>query len=54
MPLKYINTTNDRGNVYVLRVSVDKMTANGVGDQNVDMNVKWGTLTAVSLKPTLL
>ena len=53
MPLKYINTTNDRGNVYVLRVSVDKMTANGVGDQNVDMNVKWGTLTAVSLKPTL-
>ena len=36
MPLKYINTTNDRGNVYVLRVSVDKMTANGGGDQNVD------------------
>lgn len=52
VPLYYISTS-EGGNIYTLRVSVDQMTGNGVGDQNVDMYVKWGTLKALSLKPTL-
>lgn len=38
---------------YVCRVSVDQMTDLGVGDQNVDIYVKWGTLKPLSLEPTL-
>ncbi|MFB2022720.1 S-layer homology domain-containing protein [Pseudoflavonifractor sp. P01025] len=52
IPLNYISSA-DGENIYVLRVSVDQMTANGVGDQNVDCYVKWGTLKAVDIKDTL-
>lgn len=52
IPLNYIDT-GDGGNIYALRVSVDQMINTGVGDQNVDLYVKWGTLTVVELKPTL-
>lgn len=52
MPLNWVGT-GEGENVYAVRISVDQMLSTGVGDQNVDIYVKWGTLSIVSLKPTL-
>jgi hypothetical protein len=52
LPLRYRSTAQGE-NVYVMRVSVDVMTGIGVGDQNVDLHVKWSTLRQISAIPSL-
>lgn len=50
--LPYMGSSNDYNKIYS-RVSVDMMTMIGVGDQNVILYIKYNTLEAVDVQPTL-
>lgn len=50
--LPYIGSNQDYNKIYS-RVSVDMMSMIGVGDQNVIMYIKYSTLEAVDVQPTL-
>ena len=46
IPVKYVGTQNNE-NRYVCRVSVDKMNAGTVSEQDMDLVVRWGTVKSV-------
>ena len=50
--LPYMGSNQNRNKIYS-RVSVDMMTENGVGDQNVIMYINYSTLEEVDVHPTL-